>query len=103
MASFWLHEQSVILFWVVIRKKSLVKLRPSNYWDVALPPSTIKLILVSSATEILKRCMHHNLSHTYTFNNKILFYNFSTQHMINLNMGRREYETLGVEVYPRIH
>jgi hypothetical protein len=42
--------------------KSLVKIRPSNSWDVALPPSKIKLIQVSSATEILRRCMHHNLS-----------------------------------------
>jgi hypothetical protein len=70
----------------LLATKSLVKIRPSNSWDVALPPSKIKLIQVSSATEILRRCMHHNLSHTYTLNIKILFDKFSTQHMINLNM-----------------
>jgi len=57
----------------LLATKSLVKIRPSNSWDVALPPSKIKLIQVSSATEILRRCMHHNLSHTYTFNIIIWF------------------------------
>ncbi len=38
IANFWLHEQSVIKYWVFISYKKSSQIRPSNYWDVALPP-----------------------------------------------------------------